>query len=253
MIGSARSPTRTAPASPRGERRHLRFLPPCNEPGLPSRRTSCCGRLDRLAGHSAARDQPGGHRVGVPHLTGLESISRSACASPHLSDRQHTPLLSMHVGTVAVMPSTSGALLLSRCSEHLRAQAADARRGRHGAVRAWDQDAPASVGDCGSANLGLVGVLPVQEREHRHSASVVGQRAGDVELAQQAVDVLLDGVLGEDRGLGDATGWPIGARAPAGGDAFMTAMFCLRVPFCELGFARQSTAWGGWDERRRRL
>jgi hypothetical protein len=38
-----------------------------------------------------------------------------------------------------------------------------------------------------------------EEREHRHDAAVVGRRAGDDELAQQVVDVLIDRVFRDDQ------------------------------------------------------
>ncbi len=77
----ASSNATVGPSSPQRERigRHLRFLPRCDhEPGLPSERASCCRRLDRLAVYPAPPDQPGDHRVRVPHVTGLEII-----AAPH--------------------------------------------------------------------------------------------------------------------------------------------------------------------------
>jgi hypothetical protein len=64
---------------PEGRGGQLRLLAACHhEPGVPSRRTPCCRGLDRLGVHPAARDQPGDHRVRVPHVTGLEVI-----AAPH--------------------------------------------------------------------------------------------------------------------------------------------------------------------------
>jgi hypothetical protein len=77
---------------------YLRFLPPCDhEPGLPSRRASCCRRVDRLDVHPAARDQPRDHRVRVPHVARLEVIA-ARHGRRHLGDAWGRRLSSWPIG-----------------------------------------------------------------------------------------------------------------------------------------------------------
>src|SRR4051795_7326429 len=45
------------------------------EPGLPTGRASARRRVDRARVDAAPRNQPGGHRVRVPHVTGVELVS----------------------------------------------------------------------------------------------------------------------------------------------------------------------------------
>ena len=63
------------------QRRLLCLLPARDDdPGAPPRRASTRWRLNRRSAHTAPRDHPRDHRVGVPHLPGPELIT-----APHRS------------------------------------------------------------------------------------------------------------------------------------------------------------------------
>ena len=63
---------------------------------MPPRCASSCRRLDRSGVYPAPSDQPGGHRVGVPHLTGTQLIT-APHGRRHLGNQIEQPLCATRV------------------------------------------------------------------------------------------------------------------------------------------------------------